>query len=213
MVAMRVTMLRRAFALQPRRPSLAEAVIAIDGRRLAGHHRATIEGRTTLIRALSLFVAALAVGCGSSSSGPPLPASATNFAGVYAATYSGTYAVTSPAGTPGGSNTASGTITITDLSDGDLGISFELAGNPPSGAIDFALMGNTGMAVGAATGGLCFTGQVDGNTQSNCCTACSITFTGSNMFTQPNAGTFTGTTSTGAPYAGTYDGTWTGTKQ
>src|SRR5580704_7213323 len=96
-------------------------------------------------RLLSLCAAALAVGCGSSSS-PPLNAASTNFAGVYTATYAGTYTVTSPAGVPGGSNTSSGTITITDLSDGDLGISFEVAGNPPSGAIDFALMGNTGMA-------------------------------------------------------------------
>jgi hypothetical protein len=42
---------------------------------------------------------------------------------------------------------------------------------------------------------------------------CSITFMGTNSFTQPNAGTFTGTTSTGVAYAGTYSGTWTGTKQ
>jgi hypothetical protein len=98
------------------------------------------------------------------------------------------------------------------LGNGEVGASFQLPPNPPSGAIAFALMGNSGMAVGAATGGKCFVGQVNGNTQSNCCTSCSITFSG-NTFVQPNAGTFTGTTAAGAAYSGTYSGTWSGTKQ
>jgi hypothetical protein len=169
------------------------------------------------VRVLSLGVAGVALlasGCGSSSSGAPNPGgpAAVDFAGVYTATYSGTYEITSPAGLPGGSNTANGTITVTDLSTGQVGISFQIPPNPASGAIDFALTGDTGMALGAATGGMCFVGQVAGNTQSNCCTTCSITFSG-DTFTQPNAGTFSGTTAAGVPYSGTYSGTWTGTKQ
>ncbi len=155
------------------------------------------------------WVASAALSCGSSSSGTT---SASDFAGVYAATYSGTYTVTSPAGVPAGSNTATGTITITSLPNGEVGASFQVPPNPASGALAFALTGNSGMAVGAATGGTCFVGQVNGDTQSNCCTSCSITFSG-NTFLQPNAGTFTGTTATGSPYNGTYSGTWSGTKQ
>jgi hypothetical protein len=155
-------------------------------------------------------VAVSAMSCGSSSSSSNKPPS--GFAGVYGATYAGTYTVTSPAGVPGGSNTATATVTITDQPNGDVGISFQIPPNPASGAIDFALMGNSGMAVGAATGGMCFVGQLNGNTQSNCCTSCSIAFSGSS-FTQPNAGTFTGTTATGTPYSGTYTGSWSGTKQ
>jgi hypothetical protein len=156
-------------------------------------------------------MASVAMSCGGSSSGsggtPPA-----DFAGVYAATYSGTYAVTTPAGGPSGANTATATITITNLASGDVGASFQLPGNPASGAIAFTMNGDTGMAQGAATGDMCFVGQVNGNTQSNCCSSCSITFDGT-MVTQPNSGTFSGVTSTGAAYSGTYTGTWTGTKQ
>jgi hypothetical protein len=153
-------------------------------------------------------VASVAVSCGGSSSSTTKP----DYAGAYAATYSGSYTVTSPPGVPGGSNTASATITITDLANGDVGASFQVPPNPPSGAITFALTGNSGTAVTAAKGDMCFVGQINGNTQSNCCTSCSITFTG-NTFVQPNAGTFTGTTAAGVPYTGTYSGTWSGTKK
>jgi hypothetical protein len=152
------------------------------------------------------FVASLAVGCGSSSS-----KTASSFAGIYTATYSGTYTVTSPASVPAGSNTATATITITDLPNGEVGASFQLPPNPASGAIAFALMGNSGMATGPATGGMCFVGLIDGNTQTNCCTSCSIAFSGTTLV-QPNAGTFTRTTAAGM-YTGTYNGLWSGTKQ
>jgi hypothetical protein len=159
----------------------------------------------------AIGIANLAVGaasCGSSSNG-----STSDFAGTYNATYSGTYVVNSPAGTPGGSSTSSGTITVTNLPNGQIGITFTIPPNPASGVIDFDLSGSSGMAVGPATGGQCFAGDVNGNTQTNCCSQCSITFSGNGTFTQPNAGTFTGVTPDGATYAGTYSGTWVGTKQ
>jgi hypothetical protein len=164
-------------------------------------------------RAFSLCIAgvlsAAGAACGSSNTTAP---AAGGHAGTYAATYSGTYAITSPPGLPGGSNTASGTIVITDLPGGGVAATFQIPPNPASGEIDFALSGETGNATSPATGGMCFVGQVNGNTQSNCCTACSIAFDG-NMFTQPNAGTFTGTTPSGSAYSGTYTGTWVGTKE
>lgn len=150
-----------------------------------------------------------AASCGSSASS----GTQSDFAGTYGATYSGTYVVDSPAGTPGGSDTLTGTIVVTDLANGQVGLSFQIDPNPPSGVIDFALSGDTGMAVGAATGGQCFVGQVNGNSQTSCCTQCSITFSGNGTFNQPNAGTFTGVTSAGVAYSGTYSGTWVGTKQ
>jgi hypothetical protein len=146
--------------------------------------------------------------CGSSGSS----SSSTDHAGVYSATYSGTYSVTSPAGTPGGSNTASGTITISDLTGGAVAATFQIPPNPVSGAIDFAPSGSTWIATAPATGGMCFVGQVGTDTQTNCCTQCSISFAG-DTFTQPNAGTFTGTTAQGVTYSGTYSGTWVGTRQ
>jgi hypothetical protein len=167
------------------------------------------------LRALSSCIAVLAsaaLSCGSSSSSGGGSPSTADFAGVYTAMYSGTYEITSPAGLGGGPNSSSGTITVTDLSNGQVGLSFQIPPNPASGAIDFTLTGDTGTAGGAATGGMCFVGQVDGNTQANCCTSCSVTFNG-NMFTQPNSGTFTGTTAAGVAYSGTYSGTWVGTKQ
>jgi hypothetical protein len=163
------------------------------------------------------FAWLLAAGCGGSSSsngssgtgagtGP-----AAMYAGVYNARYAGTYVVTSPAGLPGGSNTDTGTVTITALSADAVHAVWQIPPNPPSGAADFTLNGAQGTA--EASGGMCFNGKLtNGDTQTNCCTACSISFSG-NTFVQPNAGTFTGTTALGVAYAGTYSGQWTGTKQ
>jgi hypothetical protein len=53
---------------------------------------------------------------------------------------------------------------------------------------------------------------VNGNTQTNCCTDCTVSFSGGTM-TQPNTGHYTGVTPAGVPYAGTYTGTWVGTRQ
>lgn len=163
-------------------------------------------------RKLSAFVMLLAASCGGSSSGTgTTPAAA--YAGVYSATYSGTYVVTSPAGQPSGSNMEMATVTITELPSGQLQAAWQIPPNPPSGTIDFTVSGSTGTAKGASTGGMCFTGTLaNGDTQTNCCTACSITFTDTS-FVQPNAGTFTGTTATGTAFSGTYSGQWMGTKQ
>jgi hypothetical protein len=163
------------------------------------------------LRAFPLCIACVASGalsCGSSSSGLDVA----SLVGVYSATYSGTYNVQMPA-VAMGMNTSTATITVSDLSNGQIGLTFQVPPNPQSGVIRFALTGLTGELLSPATGGECFKGQVSTNTQSNCCTACSIMFTGNNMFTQPNAGTFTGTTSAGQAYSGTYSGTWTGTKK
>jgi hypothetical protein len=153
------------------------------------------------------MVAAVSCGGGSGSTG----ASAT-YAGTYSATYAGTYAVTSPPGQPGGTSTDTGTITITALSADTVQAAWQIPPNPPSGIADFTLSGNHGTA--DATGGMCFVGKLaNGDTQTNCCTACTITFTTSTTFVQPNSGTFTGTTAAGVAYAGTYSGQWNGTKQ
>jgi hypothetical protein len=53
---------------------------------------------------------------------------------------------------------------------------------------------------------------VNGNTQTNCCATCTISFDGTSM-NQPNAGTYTGVTAVGVPYTGTYSGVWTGTRK
>jgi hypothetical protein len=151
-------------------------------------------------------IASSLLSCGSSNS------SSTDHAGVYSATYSGTYTVTSPPGTPNVPNTASGTITISDIAGGGVAATFQIPPNPVSGAIDFAPSGDAWLATAPATGGMCFVGVVDGNTQTNCCTQCSLSFAG-NTFTQPNAGTFSGTTAQGVAYSGTYSGTWVGTKE
>ncbi len=153
-------------------------------------------------------VALTAAACGSSGGGG-------SYAGVYSATYSGTYTVSSPAGMPGGSNTDTATITITQLSPTEVEAVWQLPGDPKSGSIDFALSSTgLGNAVGIPKGGSCFKGVIEssGNTQTNCCTTCSIMFAG-DTFTQPNAGTFTGVTPAGADYSGTYSGTWIGTKE
>ena len=159
----------------------------------------------------SCFVMVLAAGCGGSGSSGAQTSSVGAYAGIYNATYSGTYAVTSPAGVPGGTSTNSGTITITALSSGQLQAVWQIPPNPPSGTVVFDVSGDMGTAAG--TGGMCFTGKLgNGDTQTNCCTACSIAFSG-NGFVQPNMGTFTGTTAAGVAYSGTYSGQWTGTKQ
>jgi hypothetical protein len=156
-----------------------------------------------------LALLGMAVGCGGSAASSSTPG---DFAGLYDATYSGTYVVTSPPGQPGGSSTDTATIAVSDLSKDQIRATFQLPPNPPSGVIDFALMGDMGAFVGSATDGMCFSGIVNGNTQINCCTQCSISFAG-NTFVQPNQGTFTGTTAAGVPYSGTYSGMWTGTKR
>jgi hypothetical protein len=165
-----------------------------------------------MMRKLAFAIAAiLALSCGGSSGSNGAGGSVAAYIGVYNATYSGTYAVTSPPGLAGGTSTDSGTMTLTELSSGELQVSWDIPPNPPSGIANFNLTGNTGTATGS--GGMCFTGKLgNGDTQTNCCTACSITFTGTDSFTQPNAGTFTGTTLAGVAYAGTYSGVWTGTK-
>jgi hypothetical protein len=151
----------------------------------------------------------LAAGCGSSGG----TSSGSGFAGTYSATYSGTYVVSSPADVPNGDATSMATITITQLSDTEVRASWQVPPNPASGTIDFALRGSIGTATGKQTGGSCFTGTIsNGNTQTNCCTSCSITFSGDG-FVQPNSGTFTGVTTAGVNYSGTYSGTWIGTKQ
>jgi len=113
-------------------------------------------------------------------------------------------------------------ITVTDLSATEIELSWQVAPNPPSGNAVFVISGSTGTladagtnaadAGGTAVGGSCFTGLVNGNTQTSCCTTCSISFSG-DTFSQPNAGYYTGKTPAGIAYQGTYVGTWTGTRQ
>jgi hypothetical protein len=165
-------------------------------------------------RNMKFSVAALlALGCGGSPNGSKSTSTTTpDFAGVYNATYVGTYVVTSPLDIAGGSATSTATMTITDLSSDEIQVDWTIPPNPPSGQADFDLTGNTGTDTG--TGGMCFTGKLgNGDTQTNCCTTCSITFTTAGRFVQPNAGKFTGITAGGVAYAGTYSGTWTGSKQ
>ena len=169
-------------------------------------------GRMAAVLAVA-GVGAFGAGCGGASGGASdpvgdTPSSEGSMAGVYSATYTGSYSATSMSGTANGTNTATATITVTDLGDGQIKAVWQLGQNPPSGTIDFAMSGEDGMAVGAPTGGVCFQGVIDnGNTQTNCCTACSIAFSGSS-FTQPNTGTMTGVTPTGESYSGTYSGQW-----
>jgi hypothetical protein len=163
-------------------------------------------------------LAALLVGCGSSSS-----SGNSSFAGTYNATFTGTYQNTSP-NTASGTSTSSGTITVTNVSAAEVELSWQVAANPPSGTVLFVMSGSSGTladagasagvadAAGTAVGGSCFTGVVNGNTQVNCCTNCTIAFSG-NTLTQPNSGYYSGTTPQGIAYTGTYAGTWTGTRQ
>ncbi|MGO8996648.1 MAG: hypothetical protein ACLQVI_25315 [Polyangiaceae bacterium] len=146
----------------------------------------------------------------------------TSFNGVYSATFSGTYQNTSP-NNDTGSTTSSATITVTTVSASEIELSWQIAPNPPSGTAIFAMSGSSGALVdagapvvsedaGTIVGGSCFTGTVNGNTQTNCCTNCTVSFSGS-TFTQPNSGTYAGRTPQGVAYTGTYSGTWTGTLQ
>jgi hypothetical protein len=131
-----------------------------------------------------------------------------SMAGVYSATYTGSYTATSASGTASGTSTATATITVTDLGGGEIQTAWQVAPNPPSGVIDFAMSGEDGTATGVPTGGSCFKGLLDnGNTQTNCCTSGSIAFSGS-TFTQPNSGTMSGVTAEGESYTGTYAGAW-----
>ncbi len=166
------------------------------------------------IASCSLLLAA-ACGGGSSAAGAGSVVGST-FAGTYGATFAGTFQNTSP-NTESGSSTSSATITVTALPANDVELSWQVPPNPPSGTAVFQMDGANGsLAAGDASGtgvtGSCFTGLVNGNTQTNCCTVCSIAFSG-NTFSQPNAGTYTGTTPAGVNYTGTYSGTWTGTRQ
>ena len=97
---------------------------------------------------LSAFWVLLAASCGGSQGSGPGTTPSAAYAGTYSATYSGTYVVTSPAGQPGGSNTETATVTITELPSGELQAVWTIPPNPPSGAIDFTLSGNTGTAAG-----------------------------------------------------------------
>jgi hypothetical protein len=135
-----------------------------------------------------------------------------SMAGVYSATYTGSYTVTSASGTMSGTNTGTATITVSDLGNGEIQASWQVAPNPPSGVIDFAMTGENGATTGIPTGGACFMGLLgDGNTQTNCCTSGSIAFSGA-TFTQPNSGTLTGVTAAGESYSGTYTGQWVAEK-
>jgi hypothetical protein len=154
---------------------------------------------------------------GSSSSGSP------DFAGTYSATFSGTFQNTSP-NTLSGPSSSVATITVTNVSATVIELSWQVAPNPPSGTAFFLMSGSSGTltdagapavsadAGGTAVGGSCFTGLVNGNTQTNCCTDCTVSFSG-NTLTQPNAGDYNGTTPQGIAYTGTYTGTWVGTRQ
>jgi hypothetical protein len=159
-------------------------------------------------------LAVLLVGCGSSSS------SGTGFAGSYNATFTGTYQNTSPNTASGAAPPSPATIAVTNVSATEVELSWQIAPNAPSGTVLFLMSGSSGTLVdagapasvgdagGTAVGGSCFTGVVNGNTQTNCCTSCTISFSG-NTLTQPNSGYYTGTTPQGAAYTGT----WTGTRQ
>jgi hypothetical protein len=168
------------------------------------------------IGVVAALVGMFGAGCGGGASsgggGDPSSSETSSMAGVYSATYTGSYTATSAAGTTSGTNTATATITITDLGGGRIQALWQLPPNPPSGTIDFAMTGEDGAATGIPTGGACFQGVLEnGNTQTNCCTAGSIAFTGT-TFTQPNSGTMTGVTAAGVSYTGTYDGTWVAQK-
>jgi hypothetical protein len=165
-----------------------------------------------------VLLAVLLVGCGSSSS-----SGNTSFAGSYNATFTGNYQNTSP-NTASGPATATATIAVTNVSATEVELSWQVAPNPPSGTVLFLMSGSSGTladagapasvgdAGGTGVGGSCFTGVVNGNTQTNCCTNCTISFSG-NTLTQPNSGYYSGTTPQGIAYTGTYTGIWTGTRQ
>lgn len=174
---------------------------------------------TTLALALSSLSA-----CGSSTSGSPngsTPGTTASYAGTYAATYTGTFQNTSP-NNESGSSTSTGTITVTAVSDTEVALTWQLPPNPPSGTAYIAMSGSEGTLLDAGTivtsgtgslsGGSCFQGLVNGNTQTNCGTTASIAFSG-NGLTDATLGYYSGTTPAGVFYTGTYSGTWVGTKQ
>jgi hypothetical protein len=147
---------------------------------------------------------------------------ATSYVGTYAATYTGTYQNTSP-NTESGSATATATITVKAVSDSQLELTWQVPPNPPSGTGIFDMTGATGVLpagtapvvdldAGTVVGNTCFVGVINGNAQTNCCTNCTVSFSG-NTLTQPNSGVYAGTTTGGITYTGNYTGTWTGTLQ
>jgi hypothetical protein len=158
--------------------------------------------------------------CGSSGGSGP-PESASTFAGRYNATFTGTFQNTSP-NDDSGTSTSTAVITVTNVSATEVELSWQVPPNPPSGTAFFQMTGSAGTLLhsdadaggttGTAVTGSCFTGIVNGNTQTNCCTDCTVSFT-TNGFTQPNSGTYTGTTPAGVAYTGVYAGTWIGTRQ
>jgi hypothetical protein len=167
-----------------------------------------------------VLLAALLVGCGSSSSS----GDNSGFAGTYNATFTSTYQNTFPNTASGISPPLTATIIVTNVSAAEVELSWQVAPNPPSGTVLFVMSGSSGTladagapasfddAGGTAVGGSCFTGVVNGNTQTNCCTNCTVSFS-ANVLTQPNTGIYSGTTPEGVAYTGTYTGTWTGTRQ
>ncbi len=167
--------------------------------------------------ALAAFAAA---GCGSSTtttSGVTLD----SLAGTYAAQYTGTYQNSSP-NADMGTTTSSATITVTKVSANELQLSWQVPPNPPSGTAVFVMSGSSGALAdagtpmfthgGTAVGGTCFMGVINGNQQTNCCTDCTVSFSGNTM-TQPNTGVYEGVTPQNVTYQGNYSGTWTGTRQ
>jgi hypothetical protein len=181
--------------------------------------------RLRLPALLASLGASLLVACTSSDnggSGPPAEDAGPGFTGTYTATFTGTYQNTSP-NTESGTSSESATITVKNVTPTEIELSWDVAPNPPSGTAVFVMSGSTGILLdagvvanaadaGVDVSGSCLTGTINGNTQTNCCTACTITFSG-NTFTQPNAGNYAGTTPQGVAYRGTYTGTWTGTLQ
>ncbi len=146
---------------------------------------------------------------------------AASFAGTYSATFTGTYQNTSP-NTASGTVSDTATIVVTNVSASEVELAWQVQGNPPSGTAEFLMSGDNGTLVdagapvasgaGAIVGGSCFVGTVNGNSQKNCCTSCTVSFDGTTM-TQPNAGIYAGVNAQGIAYTGTYAGTWTATRQ
>jgi hypothetical protein len=178
---------------------------------------------------LASLAALLLAACTTSDNGGPGTTgedAGPGFAGVYNATFTGTYQNTSPNTSPNtesGTSSDTATITVKNVTPTEIELSWDVAPNPPSGTAVFVMSGSTGVLLDAGVvanasdagidvAGSCRTDVINGNTQTNCCTACSISFSG-NTFTQPNAGNYAGTTPQGVAYKGTYTGTWTGTLQ
>jgi hypothetical protein len=134
------------------------------------------------------------------------------FVGTYDGNYSGTYDNTTPI-SQSGSNSEKANITVS-LEPGErIKLSWQVAGNPPSGTIIFDVKGQKGDAIaGTGATGNCFMGRLsNGDLQTTCCKTCKVEFSGK-TFTQTQDGEYTGTNSMGVPYGGTYSGTWTATR-